>query len=538
MDEQAAAFLALSAGDVERLKPFGSPCRYARGSRLFEWGKTGHGVFVLLDGEVELTQDDSLGRARSIAHFGAGQLLGEIGQLAGGASMADAVALTDVEAFCISPPQLRALLVAEAELGERVMHALLVRRALLVDANVGGPLLIGPPFAGPMVRLRGFLERNAQPYRAIDPNEEPEGRELIAHHGCSASDFPVVIFPDGTVMCNPTDEAVAARLGMLPALAEDMVFDTAIVGAGPAGLATAVYAASEGLSVIAFDARAFGGQAGASARIENYLGFPEGISGLTLTSRAFAQAQKFGVRTRIPARVTALSCERHEGMLSLSTIDGSRVLARTVVVASGARYKRPSIPNLPEFEGCGIWYWASPVEAKLCMSQNVLLVGAGNSAGQAAVYLAAHAATVTMIVRGRSLESSMSRYLIDRIAATANIKVWLRSEISLLNGTQEGGLASVVIRSDPGAAERTVRTRHVFLFVGAEPATEWLRGCGVELDRSGFVVTGKGNGSFLETTVPGVFAVGDVRSGSVKRVGGAIGEGAQVVPELHAFLAG
>jgi thioredoxin reductase (NADPH) len=347
-----------------------------------------------------------------------------------------------------------------------------------------------------------------------------------------------VIFPDGSVLCNPADEAVAARLGTVSTLPVDAAFDTAIVGAGPAGLATALYAASEGLSVIVLDARAFGGQAGASARIENYLGFPAGITGHALASRAFVQAQKFGAQTRIPARVVAMDCGRQHGMLSLSMADGSRILARTVVVATGARYKRPEILNLADFEGCGVWYWASPIEAKLCASHNVLLVGGGNSAGQAAVYLAAHAATVTMVVRGDSLEPTMSRYLIDRIAATTNITVWPRSEISSMLGTKEGGLAAVVVRSGPAGAERTVRTRHVFLFVGAEPATEWLQGCEVELDRIGFVVTGKGRRAPLETTVPGVFAVGDVRSGSVKRVGGAIGEGAQVVPALHAFLAG
>jgi thioredoxin reductase (NADPH) len=301
------------------------------------------------------------------------------------------------------------------------------------------------------------------------------------------------------------------------------------------------------LSVAVFDARAFGGQAGASARIENYLGFPTGISGMALAGRAYNQAQKFGAQMLIPVSVRSLDCSRGDGALALSTDCGQLMRARSVVVASGARYRRPDITNLASFEGRGVWYWASPIEARLCADQEVALVGGGNSAGQAAVFLSGHARRVYMVIRGGGLGASMSRYLIERIEATPNIELLFNTEVVGLDGSEEGSLERVRWRSRLGGDENAVEIRNLFLFVGADPATDWLDGCGVMVDRGGFVVTGaqcgkrkdEGEGrpaSALETSVPGVFAVGDVRSGSVKRVGGAIGEGAQVVAALHGFL--
>jgi thioredoxin reductase (NADPH) len=294
---------------------------------------------------------------------------------------------------------------------------------------------------------------------------------------------------------------------------------------------------------VVLDARAFGGQAGASARIENYLGFPTGISGQALTARAFVQAQKFGAEMQIPLQVASLDCARADGALALQTATGARLRARSVVIASGARYRRPAIENLAEFEGRGVWYWASPVEARLCAGAEIALVGGGNSAGQAAVFLSGHASKVSMIVRGDSLEASMSRYLIERIEATANIELLTRTEVVALEGSRTG-LDHVRWRNRDTGAETNRAIHNLFLFAGADPATEWLDGCGVSVDGRGFVVTGvaqtDGDGRAthaLESSVPGVFAVGDVRSGSVKRVGAAIGEGAQVVQALHGFLA-
>jgi len=331
---------------------------------------------------------------------------------------------------------------------------------------------------------------------------------------------------------------------MIGLQAQNKLYDVAVVGSGPAGLATAVYAASEGLSVAVFDARAYGGQAGASARIENYLGFPTGISGQALAGRAYSQAQKFGAEMMIPVAVTSLDCSSQSGAFALATECGQQLRARSIVVASGARYRRPEIENLADFEGRGVWYWASPIEARLCTGQDVVLVGGGNSAGQAAVFLSGHARKVYLVIRGGGLGASMSRYLIDRIEAAPNIELMFNTEVVAVEGT-DGSLERLRWRSRFAPDDvHTLDVRNLFLFVGADPATGWLAGCGVTLDRGGFVVTGaqsEPNHSRpvppLETSVPGVFAVGDVRSGSVKRVGGAIGEGAQVVAALHGYLA-
>jgi thioredoxin reductase (NADPH) len=334
---------------------------------------------------------------------------------------------------------------------------------------------------------------------------------------------------------------------MLDSAEHTELFDIAVVGAGPAGLATAVYAASEGLHVVVLDCRAPGGQAGASARIENYLGFPTGISGQALAGRAFVQAQKFGAEIMIPAQAAALDCSKagRDGELSLQLSDARRLRSRTVVVASGARYRRPAVPRLSEFEGRGIWYWASALEAKMCAKAEVALVGGGNSAGQAAVLLAQHATKVSMLIRGPSLAASMSRYLIDRIDATPNIELQAHTELTELHGDLAEGLTAVSWRDQQTGVEEKRPIRNVFLFVGAEPETRWLEGCGVALDSHGFVLTGQATASPsagylpapLESNVPGVFAVGDVRSGSVKRVGGAIGEGAAAVALIHQYLA-
>jgi thioredoxin reductase (NADPH) len=349
------------------------------------------------------------------------------------------------------------------------------------------------------------------------------------------------------VLLNPSEVALAQCLGILDSTEHDELFDVAVVGAGPAGLATAVYAASEGLHVVVLDCRSYGGQAGASARIENYLGFPTGISGGALAGRAFVQAQKFGAEILIPAQAVALDCMNSDkpGELTLRLSDNRKLRSRSIVIASGARYRHPDVPRLSEFEGRGVFYWASALEAKACSDAEVVLVGGGNSAGQAAVFLAQHAAKVHMLVRGPDLAASMSRYLIDRIEATPTIELHTHTELTLLHGDPPDGLEAVSWRDRHTGNEVRRPIRHVFLFVGADPETDWLDGCGIALDRQGFVLTGQANGHFaaagrspspLESNVPGGFAVGDVRAGSVKRVGGAIGEGAAAVAQIHQFL--
>jgi len=536
-------FPVLSDTEIARIARFGTVQQFARGARLFTAGETGPGMYVLLKGVVAVTQRDGLGHVVPIVRQGPGEFLAEVGQLSGRPALVDGHADEDVEVLLVPPAQLRALLVAEADLGERITRALILRRVALIESGASGPVLIGPPQSPDMARLENFLRRNGYPYHLVDADDDPDAAALIAQYGAGKL---LAVCPDGSVLVNPTDEALARCLGMVDTAERDELYDVAVVGAGPAGLATAVYAASEGLRVIVLDCRAFGGQAGASARIENYLGFPTGISGQALAGRAFVQAQKFGVEMLIPAKVTSLDCSRDNPQESLrvSLADGRTINARTVVIASGAHYRRPAVPRLAEFEGRGIWYWASAIEAKICARQEVALVGGGNSAGQAAVFLSRHAAKVNVLVRGPSLAASMSRYLIDRIEATPNISLQPHTELVRLHGGPDEGLTGATWRCHTSGDEHDCPARNIFLFVGAEPETSWLEGCGVSVDKHGFVLTGAAASSgfparpatALESSVPGVFAVGDVRSGSVKRVGGAIGEGAAAVALIHQHL--
>jgi thioredoxin reductase (NADPH) len=537
-------FPTLTPSEIERMRRFGELRSFKHGEALFETGKPGPGMFVLLSGHVAITQRDGLGHVTPVIDQGPGQFLAEIGQLSDRVALVDGHAEGDVETLLIVPEKLRALLVAEADLGERLMRALILRRVSLIQGGVGGPVLIGQTSLGDMARLQNFLARNGQPHHLVDPSTDKDAADLVARYAPSRADLPLVVCPDGTVLRNPTETELAIAMGMIGNHAQNKLYDVAVVGSGPAGLATAVYAASEGLSVAVFDARAFGGQAGASARIENYLGFPTGISGQALAGRAFNQAQKFGAEMMIPVSVTTLDCSKSSGAFALATECGQQLRARSIVVASGARYRRPEIENLDAYEGRGIWYWASPIEGRLCADQDVVLVGGGNSAGQAAVFLSGHARKVYLVIRGGGLGASMSRYLIDRIEAAANIELMFNTEVVAVEGS-EGSLERVHWRSRFAPDDvHSLDIRNMFLFVGADPATGWLAGCGVTLDRGGFVVTGAQSEQNhgrpvppLETSVPGVFAVGDVRSGSVKRVGGAIGEGAQVVAALHGYLA-
>jgi thioredoxin reductase (NADPH) len=405
-------------------------------------------------------------------------------------------------------------------------------------------VLIGAENSPDVIRLQGFLARNAYPHQLLDPAQDQDAAKLVEQYAPNPSDLPLAVCPKGTILKNPNEIELARALGMIPIDERDRTYDVAVVGAGPAGLSTAVYAASEGLTVIVFDTRAFGGQAGASARIENYLGFPAGISGQALTGRAYVQAQKFGARVMIPSEVVRLDPVETPFRLHLS--DGRCVKAATVVVATGARYRRLGVPNLSDFEGRGVWYWASPIEARLCRDEEIVLVGGGNSAGQAAVFLRSFAKKIWMLVRGPGLAESMSQYLIDRIKAIDNIEVLTQTEIVALYGSREKQLERARWRNNVTGEETEKPIRHVFCFIGAEPATGWLRDSGIALDDKNFVLTGSDvpsdarpsyNGSGrslpLETSVRGVFASGDVRSGSVKRVGAAIGEGAVVGAELH-----
>jgi thioredoxin reductase (NADPH) len=540
-------FPKLTPQEIGRLRRFGENRHYAPGDALFVTGDIAPGMYVLIKGSVRVTRRDPLGHRAPIVEQGPGEFVAEVGQLSGQPAFVDVHAIDTVEALLIPPQNLRALMIEEAELGERIIRALILRRITLIEAGAGGPILIGPASSPDVIRLQGFLARNAYPHQLLDPEKDEDAAKLVQQYAPAPSDLPLAVCPKGTILKNPSEAELARTLGMVLPDERDQTYDVAIVGAGPTGLSIAVYAASEGLSVIVLDARAFGGQAGASARIENYLGFPAGISGQALTGRAYVQAQKFGARMVIPSEVVQL--DRSATPLALHLDDGRRVEASTVVVASGARYRRLDVPHLQDFEGRGVWYWASPVEARLCRDEEIVLVGGGNSAGQAAVFLRSFAAKIWMLVRGESLAESMSQYLIDRIRAIDNIEVLTRTEIVAMYGSREKQLERVCWRNNVTGEETEKPIRHVFCFIGAEPATAWLKGSGVALDSKSFVLTGSdipldarrsNNGSGrplpLETSVLGVFASGDVRSGSVKRVGAAIGEGAVVGAELHTAL--
>jgi thioredoxin reductase (NADPH) len=535
---QDQLFPKLDAVEIERLQRFGAVSCFAAGEALAEVGKVNPGLVLVLAGEVETTRRDVLGNHELIYTHRPGSFMGELAQLAGRPSLVDARTTMKVRALIIPPEKLRALLVGEAEIGEKIMRALILRRVGLIEAGAGGPIIIGRADDGDVLEMEGFLSRNGHPFQHLDPERDTEAETLIEKFHLDPARLPVVLCPDGTFRYSPSEDELARCLGLVRAIDATHLYDLAIVGAGPAGLATAVYAGSEGLSVLVIDCRAFGGQAGASSRIENYLGFPTGIGGMQLMARAYTQAQKFGVEMAIPDEVATLEASPSgEAQWALRLINGERALARAVVIASGARYRRLQLHNLAEFEASSVHYWASPLEAKLCAGQEVALVGAGNSAGQAIVYLARRARKVWVLVRGDSLEKSMSRYLIDRISGFANVEVLTGAQITRLDGAN-GVLDSVTWRQS--GDEVTHRIGHLFLFIGADPNTDWLEGTGVDRDSKGFILTGSAAGRTgahsLETSLPGVFAIGDVRAGSVKRVAAAVGEGAQAVAGIHALL--
>ena len=529
--------------DIDCVRRFAQPRTYADGEQVFRAGQDAPGILLVLRGQLLLRRHDGLGGCEPMALLGPGQFSGEEGQLAGRQAMENSWAVGPLDTLAMSSESLRMLLVAQAELGERIVRALILRRIILMQKNSGGPVIIAP-HGHPGIRdLERFLAGNAHPYTVADPAREPLAAALVEQLQPAPDDWPLVVCPGSPPKRNPSLAELGRCIGLLPDADPGKTLDVIVVGGGPAGLATAVYAASEGLSVLALETFSYGGQAAASSRIENYLGFPTGISGGALTGRAYVQAEKFGVEVAIPAAASCL--DGAAGPLQLTLCEGARQLrARTVVLACGARYRRPSLANLKRLEGRGVYYWASALEARLCKGSEVVLVGGGNSAGQAAVFLAAHAARVHMLIRRDSLAATMSSYLVNRIGATPNIALHTRAEIVGL-GEDERGLSRVQVLDLDTGLETEHDAGHVFLFIGADPNTDWLHGSGVELDRHGFICTGSDvqagaaatGRKALETSVPGVFAIGDVRAGSTKRVAAAVGEGASVVAQIHQVLA-
>ncbi len=544
-------FPTLDVVQIDTAKRFaGGPARdFAPRETVFDAGQRGVPMWLVLGGSMDVVRRDGLEHEAPIISLGTGQFSGEVSQLSGrGALAAGRAGANGCLAIPFDAAHVRALMIGSAELGETIMRAFILRRVGLIEEGGVGSVVVAQLGSPDLLRLQDFLGRNGYPYTVLDATNDEEGHAVVERLGVLPSELPLMVCPNGSILKRPTDAEAGVCLGLTPELDPEKVYDVAIVGAGPAGLAAAVYAASEGLSVLVLDERAFGGQASASARIENYLGFPSGISGMALASRAFNQALKFGAEIAIPLEVARLDCgepgNESRRPIRLLLTNGRAVRSRTVIVASGARYRRPAITNLTAFEGRGISYWASPVEAKLCEGEEVALVGGGNSAGQAVVFLAPKVKHLHLVVRGSGLQASMSRYLIDRIAALPNVMLHTGTEVVGLEGDE--GLRGALFRKRSTGKTRSCPLRHLFLFIGADPNASWLDGC-VAVDGKGFILTGA-NGVVgadlstwpilpLETSRPGVFAIGDVRAGSTKRVAAAVGEGAAVVAQIHSLLA-
>ncbi len=528
-------FPVLDAVQVDTARRFASgvETHFAAGERVYEIGARNVPAWLVLQGAIEVVRRDGLTHEAPITTYRAGQFTGELNQLSGRPAIAAGRAGPE---GCIALPfdssHLRALMIGSVDVGEIVMRALILRRVALIEVASGGTILIGIPGSPDIVRLQEFLTRNGCPNVELDARTDEEGRAFVERSGVLPDELPLVVCPNGPILKCPTNEELAAYLGITPEINPEIIYDVAIVGAGPSGLAAAVYAASEGLSVIVVDCHAVGGQAGTSARIENYLGFPTGISGQALAGRAFNQALKFGAEIAIPLEVKHLKCS--EEVLTLTLACHRQIRAKAVVIASGARYRRPLVPDLEAFERAGVFYWASPIEARLCSGEEIALVGGGNSAGQAIVFLAPQVKKLHVFVR-RDLTHTMSSYLIERISNLPNVEIHVGVELVGLQGHPRTGLSAATFRHRSDGSVYELTLRHLFLFIGADPKSDWAADC-VTTDSHGFILTGQ-NSLPLETSVPGVFAIGDVRAGSTKRVAAAVGEGAAVVAQIHTMLA-
>jgi thioredoxin reductase (NADPH) len=545
-------FPVLSAEQIRLATRFASsgPHTFAPGEVVSEIGDRNSPARLILSGRLDVFRHDGLSMPEAlITGHGKGQFSGEVSQLSGRPALAGARAGPEgCVALAFDAAHLKALIIGSADIGEIIMRAYILRRVELISFGGSGSILIGHPGARDLVRLQGFLSRSGYPHVVLDAASDHEGHALVERLGILPDDLPLMVCPNGTVLKHPTDAEAACCLGIMPELDPATLYDVAIVGAGPSGLAAAVYAASEGLSVIVIDAREIGGQAGSSSRIENYLGFPTGISGQALAGRAFNQALKFGAEIALPLDVNELvpapAGKRGTDPMVLRVGGDRQVKARTVVIASGARYRRPDIPDISRFEGAGISYWASAIEAKLCENDDIALVGGGNSAGQAVAFLAPRVRRLHLVIR-RSLRETMSAYLIDRIAALSNVEMHVGCELTSLAEDPHGRLAATLTNFEK-QSRKNYDLRRVFMFIGADPNTDWIK-CRIRTDDKGFIRTGTafspdveeelGRRSLqLETSLPNVFAIGDVRAGSTKRVAAAVGEGAAVVSDIHAAL--
>ena len=529
--DRHGAFPRLSQEQIERLSAHGDRRPAEAGEVLFRAGDTDYDFFVVLDGKVATESDDGV-----IAVHGPGRFLGELSLLTGQAAFFTAIVREPGEVLVVPVARLRALVGADPALGDVILRAYLLRREMLIGLGAGFKI-VGSRFSPATRRLREFAARNRLPHRWIDLENDSDAEALLQSLGIGPDETPVVVWGGDRVLRNPSTEDLARVVGLKPpSMPTQDVWDLIIAGAGPSGLAAAVYGASEGLTTVVLDAIAIGGQAGTTMRIENYLGFPAGISGTELAARASIQAEKFGARLTVPADAASLSLDHGNHIVGLS--DGNSLVGRAVVIATGAHYRRLPVPDLERFESVSVFYEATLMEALVCAGDPVAVVGGGNSAGQAALFLARHAARVRLLIRGGDLRKDMSRYLADRIETSDAIDVLLHTEVrELAGGDRDGRLEALVVEDNSTGERRTLEAKALFVFIGAEPCTPWL-GDEIAMDSKGFVLTGAEAGaqSILQTSRPGVVAVGDVRSGSIKRVASAVGEGAMAVRLVHDHL--
>jgi thioredoxin reductase (NADPH) len=545
LPDRDLTFPKLTADQIARLKPIGVRRSFTKGEIIFDQGEQHRSVFVVLKGRVQVV-NPAAGGEIPITNAEVGEFTGELDILSGRRSLVRARALADCELLEIDPANLRRIVQTDAELSEILLGAFVRRRAQLIARSMGGMVLIGSDHSADTLRLKEFLSRNGHPYVYLDVERDPEVQILLQRFAIGPDEIPVVICSERGTQRNPSNAELARCLGFNADIEEGRVHDVIVVGAGPSGLAAAVYAASEGLDVLVLEGNAPGGQAGSSSRIENYLGFPTGITGQDLAARAFIQAEKFGAQVAIASQAATLKCDRRP--FAVECAGGEIALGHTVIIAAGVEYRRLALPNLSQFEGVGVYYGATFIEAQLCGGEEVVIVGGGNSAGQAAVFLAGIARHVHVLVRAPGLAESMSRYLIRRIEDCGNVTVRPRTEVVGLEGN--GHLEKLSWKNAESGVE-TREIRHLFSMTGANPNTGWLRGC-VAVDEKQFIKTGadlmpedldaakwplRRPPYLFETSLPRVFAVGDVRAGSVKRVASAVGEGSVAVQLIHKSLA-
>jgi len=532
-------FPKLNDAQMARVAAFGEQRQARPGEILFERGDAHHSVFVVLEGSIELVGISSAGET-VVAVLGSGMFTGEVSQLSGRRSLVRCRAREASALLEIGRANLRRIMQTDAVLGEIFLRAFMLRRVYLISHSVGDAVLIGSSHSGDTLRLREFLTRNGHPHTYLDVERDPDIQMVLDHFEIRVADIPVLICRGDLVLRNPSNSEAAACFGLNAGINEGEVYDLIVVGAGPSGLAAAVYGASEGLNVLVVESDAPGGQAGTSSRIENYLGFPAGISGQDLARRAFVQAERFGAQIAVARTARGLKCGRTPYTVELD--DGGSVQGRSIIVAAGAQYRKLDLPNLAKFEGVGIYYGATQVEGQLCGGEEVAIVGGGNSAGQAAVFLAGITKHVYLLVRRAGLAETMSRYLISRIEASPAITLETRTEVVALEGDEH--LEHIRWRNAETGKTEIHEIRHLFLMTGANPNTSWLGGC-LALDAQQFIRTGPDLGGdwhlhrppyLLETSVPGVFAVGDIRAGSFKRVAAAVGDGSMAVQFVHRVL--